>query len=166
MDVCCVDAFSGGKICLTIHFNPLWAKNVPRFGIAHALALGVSRLSHSSMITTYTLACCAAIVLMTTCVRSYLASTRLHLDCPVIRLLTCSNPVSHLSSSAITICYHHLCRRRYFSTAGSVARSRGAVARRTRRYCGKIRPADTGCDGSRYILLGRRVVYTYIKAAH
>lgn len=32
---------SGGKICLSIHFMPLWAKNVPRFGIAHALALGV-----------------------------------------------------------------------------------------------------------------------------
>ena len=33
---------SGGKICLTDHFQPLWARNVPRFGIAHALALGVS----------------------------------------------------------------------------------------------------------------------------
>ena len=31
----------GGAICLSIHFMPLWAKNVPRFGIAHALALGV-----------------------------------------------------------------------------------------------------------------------------
>lgn len=34
-------ALSGGKICLTIHFQPLWNRNVPRFGIAHALALGV-----------------------------------------------------------------------------------------------------------------------------
>ena len=34
--------YRGGKICLTIHFNPLWAKNVPRFGIAHALALGLA----------------------------------------------------------------------------------------------------------------------------
>lgn len=33
--------YHGGKICLTIHFNPLWSKNVPRFGIAHALALGL-----------------------------------------------------------------------------------------------------------------------------
>jgi hypothetical protein len=31
----------GGKICLTVHFKPLWARNVPHFGIAHALALGV-----------------------------------------------------------------------------------------------------------------------------
>jgi hypothetical protein len=35
------DIFSGGKICMTDHFQPLWARNVPRFGIAHALALGV-----------------------------------------------------------------------------------------------------------------------------
>lgn len=33
--------FSGGKICLTEHFHPLWARNQPRFGIAHALALGL-----------------------------------------------------------------------------------------------------------------------------
>ena len=33
----------GGKICLTDHFKPLWARNVPKFGIAHAMALGVSR---------------------------------------------------------------------------------------------------------------------------
>jgi ufm1-conjugating enzyme 1 len=32
--------YHGGKICLTIHFHPLWSKNVPRFGVAHALALG------------------------------------------------------------------------------------------------------------------------------
>lgn len=33
--------YRGGKICLTIHFKPLWARNVPHFGIAHALALGL-----------------------------------------------------------------------------------------------------------------------------
>ncbi|KAA8490805.1 Ubiquitin-fold modifier-conjugating enzyme 1 [Porphyridium purpureum] len=33
--------YRGGKICQTIHFQPLWARNVPRFGIAHALALGL-----------------------------------------------------------------------------------------------------------------------------
>jgi ufm1-conjugating enzyme 1 len=27
---------------MTDHFQPLWSRNVPRFGIAHALALGVS----------------------------------------------------------------------------------------------------------------------------
>lgn len=34
--------FRGGKICLTDHFKPLWSRNVPRFGIAQAMALGVS----------------------------------------------------------------------------------------------------------------------------
>lgn len=34
--------YRGGKICLSAHFKPLWAKNVPRFGIAHALALGLA----------------------------------------------------------------------------------------------------------------------------
>ena len=34
--------YRGGKICLTDHFKPLWARNVPKFGIAHAMALGVS----------------------------------------------------------------------------------------------------------------------------
>jgi len=33
--------YRGGKICLTTHFHPLWARNVPRFGVAHALALGL-----------------------------------------------------------------------------------------------------------------------------
>lgn len=33
--------YRGGKICLTIHFKPLWSKNVPHFGIAHALCLGL-----------------------------------------------------------------------------------------------------------------------------
>lgn len=37
--------YRGGKICLSDHFKPLWAKNVPKFGIAHAMALGV-RLLH------------------------------------------------------------------------------------------------------------------------
>ncbi|KAM3004831.1 hypothetical protein FF2_035034 [Malus domestica] len=32
----------GGKICLTVHFKPLWAKNCPRFGMAHALCLGLA----------------------------------------------------------------------------------------------------------------------------
>jgi ufm1-conjugating enzyme 1 len=34
--------YRGGKICLTVHFKPLWSKNVPHFGIAHALALGLA----------------------------------------------------------------------------------------------------------------------------
>ena len=34
--------YRGGKICLTIHFKPLWAKNQPHFGIAHALCLGLA----------------------------------------------------------------------------------------------------------------------------
>lgn len=33
--------YRGGKICQTVHFQPLWAKNVPKFGIAHSLALSV-----------------------------------------------------------------------------------------------------------------------------
>lgn len=33
--------YRGGKICLTDHFKPLWARNVPKFGISHAMALGV-----------------------------------------------------------------------------------------------------------------------------
>jgi ufm1-conjugating enzyme 1 len=33
--------YHGGKICQTVHFHPLWGRNVPHFGIAHALALGV-----------------------------------------------------------------------------------------------------------------------------
>lgn len=37
--------YRGGKICLTDHFKPLWARNVPKFGIAHAMALGVSELN-------------------------------------------------------------------------------------------------------------------------
>lgn len=34
--------YRGGKICLSDHFKPLWARNVPKFGIAHGMALGVS----------------------------------------------------------------------------------------------------------------------------
>ena len=33
--------YRGGKICLDIHFSPLWSKNVPKFGIAHAMAIGM-----------------------------------------------------------------------------------------------------------------------------
>lgn len=33
--------YRGGKICLTEHFAPLWARNVPRFGLAHLMALGL-----------------------------------------------------------------------------------------------------------------------------
>lgn len=33
--------YRGGKICLTDHFKPLWARNIPKFGIAHAMALGL-----------------------------------------------------------------------------------------------------------------------------
>ena len=38
----CLQMYRGGKICLTDHFKPLWGRNVPRFGIAHALALGLA----------------------------------------------------------------------------------------------------------------------------
>ncbi|NWZ17185.1 UFC1 enzyme, partial [Agelaius phoeniceus] len=31
----------GGKICLSDHFKPLWARNVPKFGLAHLMALGL-----------------------------------------------------------------------------------------------------------------------------
>jgi len=34
--------YHGAKICLTIHFQPLWQRNAPKFGIAHALALGLA----------------------------------------------------------------------------------------------------------------------------
>lgn len=33
--------YRGGKICLTEHFKPLWARNIPKFGIGHAMALGL-----------------------------------------------------------------------------------------------------------------------------
>lgn len=34
--------YRGGLICLDAHFQPLWSRNVPHFGIAHALALGLA----------------------------------------------------------------------------------------------------------------------------
>ncbi|XP_029921036.1 ubiquitin-fold modifier-conjugating enzyme 1 [Myripristis murdjan] len=34
--------YRGGRICLTEHFQPLWARNVPRFGLAHLMALGLA----------------------------------------------------------------------------------------------------------------------------
>lgn len=34
--------YRGGAICLTVHFKPLWTKNAPRFGVAHALCLGLA----------------------------------------------------------------------------------------------------------------------------
>lgn len=34
--------YRGGKICLTDHFKPLWSRNVPKFGIGHAMALGLA----------------------------------------------------------------------------------------------------------------------------
>uniref|UniRef100_A0A0A9YPD6 Ubiquitin-fold modifier-conjugating enzyme 1 n=1 Tax=Lygus hesperus TaxID=30085 RepID=A0A0A9YPD6_LYGHE len=33
--------YRGGKICLSDHFKPLWGRNVPKFGISHAMALGL-----------------------------------------------------------------------------------------------------------------------------
>jgi Ubiquitin-fold modifier-conjugating enzyme 1 len=35
---------------MTDHFKPLWAKNVPKFGIGHAMALGVSATSISILL--------------------------------------------------------------------------------------------------------------------
>ena len=35
-------ACTGVGVCLSAHFKPLWCKNVPHFGIAHALALGLA----------------------------------------------------------------------------------------------------------------------------
>ena len=39
---CARHAFLRAQICLTIHFKPLWAKNAPHFGIAHAMCLGLA----------------------------------------------------------------------------------------------------------------------------
>ena len=36
-----VKMYRGGKICMSSHFGPLWNRNAPRFGIAHAMALGM-----------------------------------------------------------------------------------------------------------------------------
>lgn len=33
--------YMGGKMCLTNHFKPFWARNVPKFGLAHLMALGL-----------------------------------------------------------------------------------------------------------------------------
>ncbi|CAL8280213.1 unnamed protein product [Merluccius merluccius] len=33
--------YRGGRVCLTDHFKPLWARNAPRFGLAHLMALGL-----------------------------------------------------------------------------------------------------------------------------
>jgi len=33
--------YRGGKICLDIHFSPLWSRKQPSYGIAHALALAL-----------------------------------------------------------------------------------------------------------------------------
>jgi len=33
--------YRGGKICLDIHFSPLWGRQQPAYGIAHALALAL-----------------------------------------------------------------------------------------------------------------------------
>lgn len=38
--------YRGGKVCLSDHFKPLWARNVPKFGIGHAMALGVRLKLH------------------------------------------------------------------------------------------------------------------------
>ncbi|KAK9840992.1 hypothetical protein WJX81_004677 [Elliptochloris bilobata] len=34
--------YRGGAICLTVHFKPLWTKNSPHFGVAHAMCLGLA----------------------------------------------------------------------------------------------------------------------------
>ena len=36
-----VKMYRGGRICIDAHFAPLWQRNSPRMGIAHALALGL-----------------------------------------------------------------------------------------------------------------------------
>jgi len=33
--------YRGGKICVDMHFRPLWTRNSPRFGLAHVLCLGL-----------------------------------------------------------------------------------------------------------------------------
>lgn len=38
---CLVSPPARRQICLSSHFKPLWAKNVPAFGIAHGLAMGL-----------------------------------------------------------------------------------------------------------------------------
>merc|ERR1712048_970511 len=41
--------YRGGKICLDTHFKPLWSRNVPHFGLAHALALGLGPWLHAEI---------------------------------------------------------------------------------------------------------------------
>jgi len=36
-----IKMYRGGKICQDIHFAPLWAKNTPKLGISHALAMAL-----------------------------------------------------------------------------------------------------------------------------
>lgn len=33
--------YRGGKICMDIHFAPLWGRKQPRYGVAHALCLAL-----------------------------------------------------------------------------------------------------------------------------
>lgn len=33
--------YRGGKICLDIHFAPLWSRKTPNYGIAHALSMAL-----------------------------------------------------------------------------------------------------------------------------
>ena len=42
--------YRGGKICLDIHFTPLWAKNIPKLGIAHALQYAVNYNNNSQVL--------------------------------------------------------------------------------------------------------------------
>lgn len=51
--------YRGGKICLDSHFRPLWARNVPHFGIAHAMALGVRAASSFPLTVARLLSMCA-----------------------------------------------------------------------------------------------------------
>ncbi|KAL7668056.1 hypothetical protein ACOME3_008774 [Neoechinorhynchus agilis] len=34
--------YRGGRICIDDHLIPLWARNAPKYGIAHALAIGLA----------------------------------------------------------------------------------------------------------------------------
>ena len=42
--------YRGGKICLDIHFAPLWGSKAPTYGIAHALALAVTSPRNNSQL--------------------------------------------------------------------------------------------------------------------
>lgn len=42
LDAKTIKMYHGAKICLSVHFHPLWSRNVPKFGVAHALALGLA----------------------------------------------------------------------------------------------------------------------------